>query len=204
MERYPTRDDTILRLHESVVRIKGEFYFVMMEPGSSKNEVLAYSYKNLDGAPEKFDANDPSIDISSFPLGYMNTEHGATFVVRPPLRRQKQGISSQVLNCCYAHAPEEPHTMSYNLKGTSFTSMLLGKYRSFENALDSVSKGGNGNSEAFSRDFALFKEKNGNISLLYQIHKVGTVKDGVAVIFDTDVGNSIMLTELENVGVKWR
>lgn len=201
VDRYPTRDDTALRIDSSIVRISGQFYYVTLKHDTRVNNILAYKYSEtgaLDN-PEEYSANDDRIDVSSFPLGFVNCERECIFVVRPPYRRQKQGVSNNVLSYSTLRSPDEFQGLGISLTGSYIGKMLLNIYPSFESARSLV-KDGVYRSLAFSRDFAV--HKNGNsLEVFYQTNKIGTVNGDSVMLYPEYSFNSIMITELEGKGV---
>lgn len=202
VDRYPTREDTHLRIDSSIVRISGEYYYVALNQDTRANNIVAWKITKDGLSPnqEEYSANDDRIDVSSFPLGFVNCDRSTVFVLRPPYRRQKQGVSAAVLNYATLDDPDRIQGCNLSLTSYQFARMLLNIYPDLEGVLATL-KSSMYKSHAFSRNFAVYKNA-GELEVFYQTNKVGKVKDSKTVIINPEYQfNSIMITELESLGV---
>lgn len=90
--RYTTQHDAEMRLARSVVLLKGQPAFV--QGVSGLNLILALP----DGTEPIVNVNSVDLDISSVPLGYINTGRGPYYLQRGPNRSQKQGVVLSRMN----------------------------------------------------------------------------------------------------------
>jgi len=146
-----------MRLHQSIVRYKNRPVLVLAATEASTN-LCARPLDNIDDDKAAFiiNANDEDLDISSVPLGYVNTENDAVFVSRVPVRRQKQGVSTDNTVVNY-HGVGNAHNdglFGFHLKYLIAT--IEGHYPSVEDALAEVLKDKRG--RAFHRYFAFGKQ----------------------------------------------
>lgn len=91
--RYQTVADANLRLSNCIVKL-GDFYYTVAEVGGSPPNIKGVLARldNPEYAAIEADLNDPDLDISSVPLGYIPTSPTAVFLARRPSRTQNQGV----------------------------------------------------------------------------------------------------------------
>lgn len=90
--RYDRDEDVQARLSGTIVRYQGNPIFIDAVNVRNPLHVLAHDCITK----VKFDihSSDVELDISSPPLGYVNTEDNCTYLTRVPARRFKQGVDA--------------------------------------------------------------------------------------------------------------
>lgn len=85
--RYPNASDASLRLRHTIIRWRGRFFYVS---DVLPEALLVWGMKEPE---DKYllHYNDPNIDVSSIPLGYINAEV-PYYLLRSPIRSQRQGV----------------------------------------------------------------------------------------------------------------
>lgn len=201
-KRYFSASDAQMRWHNSVVKFEEDFFYAV----SSSNMNTRLTLYSLDGMIlwGEVDSNDERLDIRSPELGYVNHDqlNIAMFVFRVPLRRQKQGINEE--NCFYSIFSREPRMLELKyIQSNCFLQMLKGVYPSFEETKNLLINSSNSiQSRAFSRDFALWKEKDSSIKLLKRDTEIAAFsKESGRFELLPDYNNSIIIMELAGRGV---
>jgi len=132
------------RLLETVVRWKGNAVMVKEITG---NRVIFKILSNGTAGDCPFN----ELDINPVPLGYCNAGIDAQYLARIPMREDwKQGLRFNNLRNHQGHTPD--------ISWKSIANTIEGKYPTIEEAFKSL-KSPNKNSVAFSRNFAITKEK---------------------------------------------
>jgi hypothetical protein len=149
-------EDIKARLHHTIIRYDnvpymcdvdsaGSIGLMDLATGSSVGRVLS---------------DDPKLDISSINIGFVNVIHPnykcAVYLKREPFRKFKQGIELHSLTQKVLHngVTTVDHSV---LSSKQFVDAVLGKFPSYKDALDLLTKKGF-QSVAISRDVALKKE----------------------------------------------
>lgn len=83
--RYDIPGDAQRRLNGTFIKFEGEPVYVLAEG-------MLLTARKSSGLTFVVSANDKRLDISSLPLGFINTQRGAQYVSRWPRRQQIQGI----------------------------------------------------------------------------------------------------------------
>ena len=133
---YDNNAEAQTKLSNSLIMYKGEPFFV-----------AECSAKTVSGWPlplareraevVRIPMTDPSLTYSKMRLGYINFESGgAAFLARSSLRRNRQGLCSD--NVVSVNNNEVQFNFGNELYKDSLKNTLLGKYPSFEEALDRV------------------------------------------------------------------
>ena len=109
------------------------------------------------------------IDLSRIPLGYVNRKMDASYVMRKPLRRYKQGLNKENVIC---RRNGSRVINKVDISRREYTHMLIGQYPSLEQCLDFIMNKER-NSMAFGRKWSLVLSKSKNPYLFYRANKVG-------------------------------
>lgn len=141
----------------------------------------------------KIDFNDPDLDFSSCPLGYLNyvPYKSVGYLVRIPVRKVKQGVNSQNTKVIRLPGhPNLPFNVNSALSSKSFVDMVTGKYPSLETALSTLRKSDPESQIAVSRDIALTVDEQGIIKVYYKNNYVGWIQPNKFVVHikNTDMG----------------
>ena len=155
--KYLTRDYN-QRLSRTMCRYKGDIVFLECD----NTEILGKRTYNGD----YFLIDDvENIDVSSIPLGYVNTNNGALYVMRLPVRSYKQGVCDN--NIRGVTVGGEARAVSVNTQ--QFFDMARGEYPSLSSVLSSKST----TTKAISRDVAISTNDLGVRSVYYKNQLVG-------------------------------
>lgn len=202
-KRYETREDVNLRLNNTICRYKDEFGIVNTGEKGTLVVFQPYSAKGHAGQASVLDANDASLLITSPSLGYMQySDYRCAYVTRVPVRRQRQGLSSDNLNMFYVDGNDSGDFR--NAFGSSrFFAMLYNSYPTmkevsalFKNA---AIVGENTCSFALSRSFAVASKKGKQYTLLRNNVEVGSIdlETGQTVLTPYWDGDSILIGDIE-------
>ena len=213
-KRYETQHDVSLRLHNCVLKYKQDYYYGMIVPrlrteedrASSDTRIGLYTLKDHGNMVEQIDANDPDLDISSIPLGYMEGQkwNVAYYISRAPYRRQKQGVSSENTRFFY---PEEKveHAFSNDLFFyPGFKKMLKGDYINYHSILASIKKTAESKVfRPFDRSFCVCaNKKEGKTILQHNLEDIGDVNlDNGFVYLYPEHNHSVFALRLAELGV---
>lgn len=184
--RYNSSSDANMRLGGTVVRYKTEPVYIHGHVDGGSCNMRATYLEGFNRRTEKHfivDANDPELDISSPPIGYVNTSiNDAVHVARHPYRRQKQGldvgrlsIHSPGMSDSFIHISDEFNGLAKTIKNI---------FPTFEEGLALVQT--TKTSCAVSRHLALVPTGDSSILMLYHlVYPVGfyTKSDKTGFIF---------------------
>lgn len=124
---YATPDELVTRLRRSVIMHNNKPVYV--EGVEGMNLILA---PILGGESFAVSSSDEGISIESPPLGYVNTEDGAVYSMRRPLRLYKQGL-------CYDNITTTGGGFNDRfLRSKGFCNMLLGNYPPLSSCIGGV------------------------------------------------------------------
>lgn len=87
--RYDVSDDVRMRLESTYIRYKDQSYYVI----GVENLSVLLRRPGMQQDFLKIHSSDEDLDISSHPVGWVNTDSHSYYCVRMPARRQKQGLS---------------------------------------------------------------------------------------------------------------
>lgn len=168
--RYLNGEDLNKRIGRSIIRYKGKYVWASV-PGDGED--LCVNLQNVLSG-EQFDkvhSSDEALDVSAFPLGYMNKRQGAIFTARMPIRINRQGLCSENA-VWYQEAGEQLYPTAIrndDLKSKAFFEMLNDEYGKFPDIIKNLThnKSDEPASIAFSRRMALSRDNIGLIKLLY-------------------------------------
>lgn len=150
------------RLNDTVVLYSGVPYKVEHISSEGVVELVTLTGTELIFA----DLNE--LDVSPFPLGFVNQDGRAIYSFRIPARYYKQGLNYNTLRYVGSSKP--------NLFSMSFQNTVLGKFSKVFDAYEGVYLE-DCLSRAFSRNFAFSKPKSQNrVDLFFKKYKVGVVE----------------------------
>lgn len=204
--RYNNTDDAVMRLDQSILKYKDEYWYCRISSGVAYLYDLAL-YSMLDAGHKIKEThvvnfNDEELDIRSVTIGYINTDSGAYYVTRPPFRKQKQGTST--VNCyiapvgTMAFSQIQPQTLfSRHVKDA-----LQGKYPSLKGCMKHMMGGAaQVSSMAFSKDFAI--KKVGHEFLVYfEQQLVGTAPKVGRIDIYPHCQDSVLTMKLSYMGIE--
>lgn len=161
--KYQPRDYEA-RLNGGVILWDGIPHRIMTNDGQLDIYDLV---KNLRVA-SNVEADDPRLDISSPPLGYLNTDRGAYYLMRSPLRRYQQAMSAR--NC--VEGILGPNGVEFGPEGRSewlftkeYRNTFTKGYPTFYEAVDLLDKPNGPVSVAINRECAITKDELNIIKL---------------------------------------
>lgn len=145
---FDTHEDTRQRINRTICSYDGKPVFVQVD---GVNEISIWPLRRDVGniPPKKVRVTDKKFSYASAPLGYMNYQKNAFYVMRVPNRQTRAGISSEILSTDPAIPPAE------FFMSKAFENCIMGTHPSLPTALKSLSK--DHNSVAIHRHLALFK-----------------------------------------------
>lgn len=170
LKPFIRQEDCHMRLHGTVCFFKESPVYVEVSNDFPVNSIhitpLAAMRRGSgprDGERLLIQVDNPDFCAAVPPLGYVNASAGrrAVFVVREPERRTRQGLSSTA-----TMTTTGTRFRTADLFTAEFENMLLNRYPSFQDTLDSIKKG-EWNSRAFHLDLAI-GTNNGLIVLYFQ------------------------------------
>jgi hypothetical protein len=166
-------DDVRSRLHGTIIRFKNHPYLVDVEPGTSSLGLHDLESGDL---VVRVEPDDPNIDISSLPLGYVNLEKLkiAVYIKREPLRRFKQGVVIQDLT--QRSLSDEGSIGLRHVHGKGLVDCVINRYPTMDKALLNITRDG-WKSVAIDRDIA-FKRTGSTLSVFLKDEEVGIMKLG--------------------------
>ena len=189
------------RLHGTVVRYRGNAFFCAVDGPEIELRTLTNDRVYARIRPE-----DPDLDISSLPLGFVNysRERTVVHIRREPVRRYKQGVDPQAMT--YVNLNPKKLVRGEVFKDQGFQENIANKYPNFEQALKMItSSRDNWDSIALSRDVALLKDA-GTIKVFISTDEVGFIRlasgtnNNECNIRKTDV-SFVIRSKLGNLGI---
>lgn len=131
--------DVQQKLDSCIFRYKGVPYYVRGKNATLSLYVLGNQNEN---AAHQIPYNDPDLDISSIPLGYVNvpnpSDKGAYFVyyfTRIPVRRVKQGVTTENTNMSALPGANKMAQKSNVMFSKSMTDSIIGNFPKLDIAL---------------------------------------------------------------------
>ena len=95
------------------------------------------------------DSNSEDLDITAPPLGFVHSKFGPMYMSRPPYRQQKQGIQPRSCNFLgFGGAERLPDNKE-------IATMMVGKYPTYEEGLETFRTTAETKGFAFTRPFAI-------------------------------------------------
>lgn len=134
--RYPDQD-LPRRLDQGIVRYKGKPFILKIDRGGDK-EVGLYKLAGQRFVT-KIKVDDPDLDISTPPLGYIQyNEHLVAYVMRRPLRQFKQTITQDTV--VYEGLGGKALGFKPNLYSQAYEDAVLGKFPTYQEIRDEFLK----------------------------------------------------------------
>lgn len=122
--------------------------------------------------------DDPELDISTPPLGWINFRHpdydASIYIERTTVRKWRQGLC-QSNTCCYrlsGSSISRVGSTQHFLYSKGYEDLVLNRYQSFEVSLKKLLSGPKCHSIALSKNIALSK-KDKIITVFYKLEEVG-------------------------------
>ena len=214
-KRYENQHDVSLRLHNSILKYKENYYYAMLLDRREDNDgnpiedtTIGLHSLNEHKLKHKVDANDPELEITSPALGYCEGREWkqALFLARAPYRRQKQGIGSE--NVVYYTVQDRishtPDTGIFALPG--FEAMLKNKYIHYQDILSSIVKTAGKYkhiSRPFSRNFCVcYNQGDGRTVIQHNLTEIGEVDlSNSLVTLYPEHNHSVFSMKLADLGV---
>lgn len=170
--------DLVDRLHDTLIRYKGEPVYVNVKAGDTLELWdIATRSKNFG----RFKSDDPDIDISQMEIGYLNHTSQYTkgklkvfYLYRTPMRQYRQGlhyrnvVTSDIERNIISRSDE---TLIYT---QSFWQSIMGIYPSWDEAVECVTSG-KMTEVAVSQDIAIRRTKAGPLLLFLRGVNVGWI-----------------------------
>jgi len=155
---FANNEDIKARLRHTIILYKKKPIYVLDTDGDG----LLCRYLSTDRR-FRVEARDLKLDMSSVPLGNLNTKWGVAYLSRVPIRRYKQGLSFDNLHAIKSF--RESLRYLHHFKDLNMT--ILGKYPSLKRAKESVDE--RNIHVAFSRTLSLGR----NDCLFYKGQHIG-------------------------------
>lgn len=179
-------DDIQGRLGNTVIRYKNHPYFCQVE-----HTTLCLYDMHTGSLSARVEPDDPFIDISSVPLGFVNIEHPdyklAVYLKREGRRQFKQGVElSHLTQLPLRNGTGQLHWSHLKCKG--LVDCVVGNYPSFDQALLMISKRGF-HSVALSKDVAV-KREGDTLKVYVKTDEVGFMKLGTSRVIMPKIDNS--------------
>ena len=216
---FLSKADVNMRLNDTVIKYEGRLYHAYMPNLGDSNDQKMWLLLNdfrqdrVNQEPKVVHANDPNLDLSSIPLGFVQIGNryvlGETgFFFRPPHRKQKQAVSgenSMVRDLIQNMNKSFTIIMLYNKTAVE---NLEGNYKSKEEVLDRmldpVDK-----AEYLclpvARDFAFLRRiQKGPVELYMKTQRIGRVmsKEHPFVELTPEFRNTAMSIKLDELGIR--
>ncbi len=182
--------DVNQKLDGCVFRYKGVPY--MVRAGGGGAQVTLYELTNPHKIYAQIKYNDPDLDISSVPLGYVNRVmfDDVSYLIRNPIRRVKQGVNEQ--NTKVVPLPGRPRLVNVHnfIWSQGFIDAVTNKFPPLDVALKSLRQRLNVvnmqeiryQSMAISRDIALMIDEMGIITVFYKNNYVGWIQPNKDIV----------------------
>jgi hypothetical protein len=208
VERYLHQDDLYSKLHNTVVRYKGDPVIVQVGEGiRSMHTHLKYlkTGKKVTDYEGVIHCSNPLLDISSPPLGYCNYGKNSYYTNRLPVRRYRTGLASENLYVSIARPTirfDDDEVSSVKiLKSKELSKTILGEYPSFKECLDFFDYGDNFLAIAFDRKYCIVKDEIGILKLKHLNRSIGFMakKDREFTLID-DWTTGFFLKDLKEKG----
>lgn len=167
--KYLSTKDAYDRLHDTVVRYQTKPVLVRVDRSSEETKIL--SLRTLRGRWKTIDPNSEELDSSSPPLGFMNDDGNAIYLIRFPHRRWKAGVCPA--NTKFEVINKGGHNRNFFCPALADT--IEGIYPTFNEALRIASVE---NSCAFSRHLAIDNAQR----IWCGTTKIGAIRKGKMVV----------------------
>ena len=173
--KFPIQDYN-QRLHNGVILWDGVPHRVNTEDNTLNIADLVTGALVATGV----DPDHEHLDIASFELGYINTDHGAFYLTRMPLRQFKQAIESRsVIEYHLGNMGPQRDGRSRWLMTKEFRDRYVKPFPTFEKAQQLLEERC---SVALSPNIALTTDELGTIKVWYKLEPVGVIVAGTRVV----------------------
>lgn len=206
-KRFATPADVRMRLNETFVRYKGEYYFATQSP-EDQDTKLQLRLVHDKALVCVIDANDPDLDVSSLPLGYVQFRswNECIFMSRLPYRRQRQAVSidSVAVYGVFNIAQYPPVRDYFHQK--FFINNLKGEFPTYDAVVSSIKANTGKDTEkiarAFDRCFCILYSKGSDVLLQYNCTNIGKINlETKVVTLLPEHNHSVFTMKLAELGV---
>lgn len=186
--RYDNDNDIVSRLVGTIIRYKNNPFLVQGVQPEYPLHIFGRDI-STNKVIESIHTSDVELDISSPPLGYVNTRSECAFVSRSPARRWKQGVDPGALDYFWPASEKETsgassHKFQVNHEGISDT--IRGIYPSFDHNLIRDLQDGVYMSRAVGRKLAFKRSRDVKHLLIYHMsNNIGlfSIEDSSVFLF---------------------
>jgi hypothetical protein len=176
---YENRTEFSHRLLNTVIKIGDEPIYVDRVKGTENKPVLSVFYLPDMRQPRDISCEDSTIDVSPFPLGFVNFTDGmCAYYWRNPVRNQLQGLHQG--SCLSQVVWDKGHPPRYDtlISKAEFVKCVKGIYPSLKEVLKTVTSSEDDEDVpkvlAFHRKFAVARDEDcGLYVLFYKTNQVG-------------------------------
>ena len=165
------------RYQDMVILLRGHPVFIKAVSPREGEKNPKFSYVRLpwdvehggETKAEELSCLDPGFFDTPLTLGYINRPGvGAAYLSRMPVRRSKQGLGADNVRST------DGSSFWSLIRSPGFVDMMAGKYPTFTEALEIVSKKQQGSRIAFNRTFAVDKDDLERYTLYYRGLPIGS------------------------------
>lgn len=159
-KRFATPQDVRLRLNETFLKYGTDYFYALQKQEDVNTNLQLYS---ITGKKHllTIDANDPELDVSSLPLGYVQYPNweSAVFMSRLPFRRQNQSVNVNSVAIIDVWSGRQHLTSRDYFHQEGFLQNLQGNFPSYSGVITSVMKNRDKRiSRAFDRCFCVLSD----------------------------------------------
>ena len=201
--RFATPQDVRLRLNETYVKYKNDYFFAVQDPADNTTALLLFGIVGNNHLMT-IDANDPGLDVSSPPLGYVQypTWEGCIFISRLPLRRQNQAVRGDSVVTYNVWTGLQVPTSRNHLRQEGFLHNLQGNFPSYNGVVTSIVKNKDRTvARAFDRCFCVLYD-GAKAILQYNCTNIGSIDlESRAVTLSSEHNHSVFTMRLAELGV---
>lgn len=166
--------DNEARVNGGIGRYDGVPYNIQLVNQTSA--ILSPIYRKASAEPFVVDLSDARFDISSPPLGWINTKQSAIYVMRRPERNYKQTLRVQQLA---GYAPNglelDGGTISNALFSREGERMFMDNYPTLKEAIASLTSANKVYARAITRNVCIATDTEGVYRVYYKLEEVGTL-----------------------------
>ena len=202
-KRFSTPQDVRLRLNETYVKYKNDYFFAAQSPADETTALLLFSIVG-NSHLMTIDANDPDLDVSSPPLGYTQypTWEGCVFISRLPLRSQNQAVRGDSIAVYDVRNGLQVPTSRNHLRQEGFLHNLKGIFPNYDGVITSIIKNKDRTvARAFDRCFCILYD-GAKAILQYNCTNIGSIDlDSRVVSLSPEHNHSVFTMRLAELGV---
>jgi hypothetical protein len=163
---YDMVDQADMRLRNTVILVHDKPVEVLSCKKAGKSVMLQFTYLPKRTVVDEIDVTDEAVNMRDLKLGYVNFDNEALYLTRIPARQQQQGLSGRNISIPNYSADNPAFKRGHiaadfeRLKASaSFADALTNVYPTFQEAIVMLDQADERVSVAFSRVFALKKDK---------------------------------------------